>query len=217
MKNIIITHSSDKTASIQLHQEALDLYNGDVQSALEAYVPHEIDEFIEITDEQLNEARQFPVSDWKIVNGEFVVEPNLDRMKADALEALDVEFSRRVVELTGNKPSEEREMWMLINLNAQKFQAGDESKRDFLEGQIPPMKKAELIAAGEDLAAWKANDALTVKAPITEKVVELAMGMKKTAEEAIEAAATHEELSTTLAALKAQEAQTITSFQAMLA
>ena len=141
----------------------------------------------------------------------------LEQQKAEALKALDVEFEKQVVELTGNKPNAERQMWMLINLNAKAFLAGDESKREFLEEQVPPIKKAELLAAGEDVAAWKADDALNEKAPKTEMVVAMAMGLKKTAEEAIKSAETIEELATTIEALKVQEAATIKAFKDAIA
>jgi hypothetical protein len=142
--------------------------------------------------------------------------PKLEGLKDDALRALDEEFEKQVVELTGNKPAVERDMWMLINLAAKEFIGGDGTKRDFLEAQVPPLKKAELIEAGEDVATWKANDAAKKEA-ITAQVVQMAMGMKKTAEEAIEAAETHEELAATIETLNAQEAQAITNFQALLA
>lgn len=140
----------------------------------------------------------------------------LDVEKEQALKALDEEFEKQVVELTGHKPNAERQMWMLINLSAKAFLAGDESNREFLEEQVPPMKKAELIASGEDVATWKANDAAKKEA-ITAQVVQMAMGMKKTAEEAIKAAETHEELAATIEALKAQEAATIQAFKDAIA
>lgn len=139
----------------------------------------------------------------------------LEVLKSEALAALDIEFEKQVVELTGNKPNAERQMWMLINLTAKAFLAGDESGRGFLEEQVPPMKTAELIAAGEDVAIWKANDAKKKEA-VTATVVQMAMGMKKTAEEAIEAAATHQELATMIETLKAQEAAKIASFKAAI-
>lgn len=140
----------------------------------------------------------------------------LEQQKAEALRALDEEFEKQVVELTGNKPNAERQMWMLINLSAKAFLAGDESKREFLEAQVPPLKKAELITAGEDVATWKANDAASKEAA-TSQVVQMAMGMKKTAEEAIKAAETIEELATTIEALKVQEAATIKAFKDAIA
>jgi hypothetical protein len=142
--------------------------------------------------------------------------PKLEDLKDDALRALDEEFEKQVVELTGNKPNAERQMWMLINLSAKAFLGGDESKREFLEAQVPPLKKAQLIEAGEDVATWKANDAAKKEA-ITSQVVQMAMGMKKTAEEAIEAAETHEVFAATIETLKAQEATTIDAFKAAIA
>lgn len=152
---------------------------------------------------------------WDGENVSVPVKP-LEDLKAEALKALDEEFEKQVVELTGNKPNAERQMWMLINLSAKAFLGGDETKREFLEAQVPPLKKAELIEAGEDVATWKANDAAKKEA-ITAQVVQMAMGMKKTAEEAIEAAETHEAFTATVEELKAQEIATIDAFKAAIA
>lgn len=218
--NIIFKHSATKFASIHLTEELLSLYNGDVESALNASVPDTIDEFVEITDDQLNKARQLPLEDWRIVDGEFVVEPNLERMKSDViaeirhqhsdeLDKLDLDHSDLNVIRTQN----EKITWGKQQEWAERYleNPDDLDARGKLEGMLTDNEIAALKADKLPLATTMANNILT-EVYKKEDLIVAANKMRRTAEEVIHTATTYVELEAIKEQLKVQKETTLAGF-----
>lgn len=149
---------------------------------------------------------------FEIVSDDYSIPATLDELKAQYLENVKIEHSKQLNDLTGQATIEERDTWKIQQEAAENYLVNtNAADQEFLEGLLTPNEKAAIIAAGGSLAGTMANKILS-KVHKTKKLIQFAGGMKRTAEEAINAATNVEDLEATITALKVQEQTTLADF-----
>ena len=142
----------------------------------------------------------------------WLPDQSLDAAKKRALDAVKREHARQLDTFTGNATQEERDTWPIQLASAQRYLADSNAVDEaYLSGFLTSLE----IDAGVTVADF-ANKIIS-KSELTNVLIQKAAQMKRESEQLIEAAQTDAQLTQILSDLKAQEAQAIADFQAIIA
>lgn len=142
--------------------------------------------------------------------------PKLSYVKDQSLELIKTRHASVLKELSGNATTEERDTWPIQREWAQVYKSSQpDAEGEFLKGLLTVAEVTGIESQGGD-AAMVMADKILVKASAMNLLTAKAGGLKREADQAIEAASSYEILEATMEALEVQMDTAIQEFKTAL-